>query len=86
MGSPWVVSRYPKYAWFDRTPALRIMMFQKIPSVLKEFVLRITRPIWLRMTIDEHILDFRVKTRRTVRVSNFILKHQKYEFCKIPRN
>ena len=77
MGTPWVVSRCPKYAWFDRTPALRIMMFQRIPSVLKEFVLQITRPIWLRMTRDEHILDLRVKTRRTVPISNFYLETSK---------
>ena len=66
-----------KYAWFDWTSALRIMMFQRIPSVLKEFVLRITRPIWLRMTRNEHILDLRVKTRRTVAVSKFYLETSK---------
>ena len=72
------MSRCPKYAWFDRTSALRIMMFQRIISVLKEFVLQITRPIWLRMTGDEYIRDLRVKTRPTVPVSNFYLETSKY--------
>ena len=53
------------------------MMFQRILSVLKKFVLRITRPIWLRMTRDEYIRDLRVKTRRTVPVSNFYLETSK---------
>ena len=53
------------------------MMFQRILSVLKEFVLQITRPIWLQITRDEHILDLRVKTRRTIPVSNFYLETSK---------
>ena len=77
MGTPWVVSRCPKYAWLDRTPALRIMMFQRILSGLKEFVFRITRPIWLRMIREEHIFDLRVKTRRTVPGSIFYLETSK---------
>ena len=39
MDTSWVVSTCLKYAWFDWTSALRIMMFQRILSVLKEFVL-----------------------------------------------
>ena len=77
MDTSWVVSTCLKYAWFDQTSPLRIMMFQRIRSVLKEFVLRITRPIWLRMTREEHILDLRVKTRRTIPVSNFYLETSK---------
>ena len=53
------------------------MMFQRILSVLKEFVLQITRPIWLRMTGDEYFRDLRVRTRRTVSVSNFYLETSK---------
>ena len=64
MGTPWVVSRCPKYAWFDRTPALRIMMFQRIPSVLKEFILRITRPrIQNYSTYSELLHVFRITQR-----------------------
>ena len=54
------------------------MMFQRILSVLKDCDLRITRPIWLRMTSYEHILDLRIKTRRTVPVSNFYLETSKF--------
>ena len=53
------------------------MMFQRILSVLKEFVLQITRPIWLRMTGDEYIRDIRVTARRTIPVSNFYLEKTK---------
>ena len=52
-------------------------MFQRILSVLKEFVLRITHPKWLRMTGDENIRDLRVTTRRTIPVSNVYLETSK---------
>ena len=61
-------------------------MFQSILSVLKEFVLLITYPKWLRLTGNEYVIDLRIKRVEPYRSQNFILKHQNYEFCKIPRN
>ena len=59
------------FRWNDRTSPLRFMMFERILSVLKEFVLRITRSIWLGMIGDEYIRDLRVEPYRS---QIFILK------------
>ena len=54
--------------------ALHFVMFQSILSVLKEFVLLITYPKWLRLTGNEYVIDLRINARRTVPVSNIYLE------------
>ena len=49
-------------------------MFQSILSVLKEFVLLITYPKWLRLTGNEYVIDLRINARRTIPVSKFYLE------------
>ena len=59
---------------FGLLQALHFVMFQSILSVLKEFVLLITYPKWLRLTGNEYVIDLRINARRTIPVSKFYLE------------
>ena len=55
-----------RFAFCDR--------FRVILSVLKQFVLLITYPKWLRLTGNEYVIDLGLNARRTVPVSNIYLE------------